>query len=82
MPNQAEEGETGAVDPASHGFGLYYYSPSSLSHLLEARIKAIHMPSHTSHALQPLDVAVLKHLKTFFRDVLDAMSYVSPRALN
>ena len=40
------------------------------------------MPSHTSHALQPLDVAVFKHLKTFFRDVLDAMSYINPRALN
>ena len=64
------------------GFGSHCYSPSSLSHLLEARIKAIHMPSYTSHALQPLDVAVFKHLKTFFRDVLDAMSYVNPRALN
>ena len=64
------------------GFGSHCYSPSSLTCLLEARIKAIRMPSHTSHALQPLDVAVFKHLKTFFRDILDAMFYVNSRALN
>ena len=64
------------------GFGAHCYSPKSLSNLLQAKIKAVRIPSHTSHALQPLDVAVFKHLKTFFRDVLDAMSYVNAKALN
>ena len=59
------------------GFGAHCYSPKSLLNLLQAKIKAVRMPSHTSHALQPLDVGVFKHMNTFFRDVLDAMSYMN-----
>ena len=64
------------------GFGSHCCSPNSLASLLEARVKAVRMPAHTSHALQPLDVAVFKHLKVFLRDVLHAMAYIIPKALN
>ncbi len=37
----------------------------------------ITLPSHTSHALQPLDVSCFKPFKTTFRKVRDATMFKS-----
>ena len=37
----------------------------------EAGLDMVSLPSHTSHALQPLDVAVFKPFKTAFRAYMD-----------
>jgi hypothetical protein len=36
-----------------------------------ARLDLLTLPSHTSHAMQPLDVSVFKPFKTFFREYRD-----------
>jgi len=40
-------------------------------------LNMITLPSHTSYALQPLDVSCLKPFKTRFKKVRDAMMYKS-----
>jgi hypothetical protein len=48
-----------------------HYSHVTLDVVQEARaagLDLLTLPSHTSHALQPLDVSVFKPFKTFFRE--------------
>jgi hypothetical protein len=44
-----------------YGFGAHSLSIKALNMFLEFKIKVIRMPSHTSSALQPLDVAVFQN---------------------
>jgi hypothetical protein len=54
------------------GFAAHSYSVRALEDLAANKIKCIRMPSHTSSALQALDVAVFKPVKVCFRDVINA----------
>ena len=54
------------------GFGSHVYSYKSLEMLKKNKIKAIRMPSHTSSALQPLDVVVFRPLKALFNLLVKA----------
>jgi hypothetical protein len=45
------------------GFGAHSYSIKALKMFIANKIKVIRMPSHTSSALQPLDVTVFKTVK-------------------
>ncbi len=48
-----------------------------LKHAQVFRLHMITLPSHTSHALQPLDVSCFKPFKTTFRKVKDATMFKS-----
>ena len=39
---------------------------------MESKLDIVSLPSHTSHALQPLDIACFKPFKTAFRQIRDA----------
>jgi hypothetical protein len=54
------------------GFAAHSYSVKALQNLFENKIKCIRMPSHTSSALQALDVSVFKPLKVAFRELVSA----------
>ena len=60
------------------GFGSHCYSWKSLHKMADAKIKVIKMPSHTSSALQPLDVAVFKVLKGEWRAFVDLYQLAMP----
>jgi hypothetical protein len=53
------------------GFTSHSYCVEALQMLLEAKIMVVRMPSHSSHALQPLDVAIFHSLKVLLRELID-----------
>jgi hypothetical protein len=56
------------------GFGSHSYSWKALMMLLDAYIKAIRISSHTSSAVQALDLTCFKPARTQFSDLLEAYS--------
>jgi hypothetical protein len=49
----------------------------AIEHAKDIELDMITLPSHTSHALQPLDVYCFKPFKTTFKKVGDATMYKS-----
>eukprot|EP00794_Sanderia_malayensis_P018586 gene18586-20451_t len=62
--------------PDGHGSRLTYKVVESA---LANKIIMICLPPHTSHALQPCDVALFRPLKVCWKDVLKSWSRVQPR---
>jgi hypothetical protein len=54
------------------GFGAHSYSIKALKMLKENKIIVIRLPSHTSSALQPLDVAVFRSVKSNNAELMKA----------
>jgi hypothetical protein len=49
----------------------------AIEHAKEFRLDMITLPSHTSHALQPLNVFCFKPFKTTFKKVRDVIMFKS-----
>lgn len=57
------------------GFGSHTMTPEALQVFRDARVLVITLPSHTSSALQPLDVACYRPLKSAFFDSVRDVQY-------
>ena len=53
------------------GYGPHTMNPQILKKMADNRVHALCLPSHTSHLLQPLDVACFRASKQCFRTILD-----------
>ncbi len=59
-----------------HGHGIHV-TLEVIEHAKDFRLDMMTLPSHTSHALQPLDVSCFKPFKTVFRKVRDVAMFKS-----
>ena len=56
------------------GFTSHSYCITSLKNFYDAKIMLLRMPSHSSHALQALDVSVFHPVKSDLRELITQVS--------
>lgn len=64
------------------GFTSHSYCITSLKNFYDAKIMLLRMPSHSSHALQALDVSVFHPVKSDLRELITQVSAGSHDCLN
>jgi hypothetical protein len=64
------------------GFTSHSYCLPALTKLWDAKIMVVRIPSHSSHALQALDLTIFHPLKTVLKELVELLSYDAIDALN
>jgi len=71
------------VDLVEINITMYYLVKSTLDYLVENKVHAVCMPSHTSQFLQPLDISCFGPVKHEFRVSLSDLQFqIGVEAIN